>query len=285
VTQQPYQQPPQGWGQPQGQPQYQQAPPQQYPQPQQFPGQVTGAEFQAGQAPPAGQDEFGTPAPPKGGGEQPALHQLKNRLLLIWPTRTAMAPNYAKTGDEEMVYFECIVLDGDPIPAHVAGDTEVSTPFAAGPKQAPFFVPALQSKSAMLDRLREFTPGQSLYGRPCLGRLVYKPSPGGRGKPWPDLLEPTDADKVLARQILPMRDQLKAAAAPLQQPQPDSFAPASGQAQQWQQPPVQQGPSQGYGQQPQQGYPGQQPAYGTPPQGPPANGYQQGPPPGWAPQQ
>lgn len=268
MTQNPYQQgPPPGYGQqppagpppgwPQG-PAYNQGQPGGGPPPAQYPQGQPGYDYPqnapaynqqpaAGTSVTASDDEFATPdAGRPASGEQPALHQLKNRLLLIWPQRTGMADNYNKDGQEENVWFEAIVCDGDPIAEHIAGDTDVRTPFAGGPKQVPFFIAGLQSKGAMLDRLRSTSPGGDQYGRPCLGRLVYQPAKG-RGKPWPTLLDPTDADKALARQILPMRTQLRAAAEPVRQPQPDSFAP-----------PVQ---SAGYGQQPQGPPPGQYPPY------------------------
>lgn len=271
VTQNPYEQyqqgPPPGYGQqpsgyPQGQPGYD------YPQ---------NAPAQPGPPPPApahSEDEFGTPDPSRpAAGEQPALHQLKGRLMLFWPSKTGMADKFNKAeGQEENVWFEAIVCDGPPIAEHIRGDNDAVTPFAAGPKQAPFFIPSLQSKGAVLDRLRRFTPGGEYYGRPCLGRLVYRP-PVSKGKPWPDIEDPTEADKALARQILPMRAQLRAAAEPVRQPQPDSFAP-----------PVQSpGPPPAWAQAPQPQY--QQPA-GPPPGyaggGPTPYGQQppQGPPPG-----
>lgn len=264
MTQNPYQQgPPPGYGQqpPAGWPAPQYAEPIQQP-PAGFPPP------QYGQAALPSDDEFATPdAGRPASGEQPALHQLKNRLLLIWPQRTGMAPNYNKDGEEENVWFEAIVCDGPPIAEHIAGDTDIATPFASGPKQVPFFIAGLQSKGAMLDRLRSTSPGGDQYGRPCLGRLVYQPA-RGRGKPWPTLLDPTDEDKALARQILPLRAQLRAAAEPVRQPQPDSFAP-----------PVQSpGPPPAWAQAPQPQY--QQPA------GPPPGWNQQapqGPPPGYPP--
>jgi hypothetical protein len=252
VTQNPYQQyPPQPQGSPPGyDPQTGQAWPtpgvpaqQAPPAPPPWPAPQYAEPIQ--QPAPAG-DEFATPDPPRSAaGESPALHQLKGRLLLIWPSKIAMAENYNKDGQEENVWFEAIVCDGPPIAEHVAGDTDVATPFAAGPKQAPFFIPMLQSKGAVLDRLRSTAPGGEQYGRPCLGRLVYRPAKG-RGKPWPDIDQPTDQDRALARQILPLRAQLRAAAEPVRPPQPDSFAAPQG-------PP---------------------PGYGAP----------AGPPPGWAPQ-
>lgn len=283
MTQNPYQQgpppgygqqppagPPPGWNQPQSSPPppWPQQPPAGYPQGQ--PGYDYPQNAPAQPGPPPGpvqvsDDDFATPdAGRPASGEQPALHQLKNRLLLIWPQRTGMAQNYNKDGEEENVWFEAIVCDGPPIAEHIAGDTDIATPFASGPKQVPFFIAGLQSKGAMLDRLRSTSPGGDQYGRPCLGRLVYQPA-RGRGKPWPTLLDPTDEDKALARQILPLRAQLRAAAEPVRQPQPDSFAP-----------PVQSpGPPPAWAQAPQPQY--QQPA-GPPPGWPQQT--PQGPPPG-----
>ena len=84
-----------------------------------------------------------------------------------------------------------------------------------------------------------------------------------QGKPPWILIEPTDADKVLGRQIHARWDELKAVSRPAP---PDQFGTPPAQAQAW----VPQGPppAQPYPQGPPQGY--------QPPQQ-----FQQGPPQGW----
>ncbi len=221
---------------------YQQAPPSPFTQPR-----------QAG--PPAGEDPFGNPgAPTGGGGDQPGMHQLGSRLLLIRPTSfDPSAPPHPSSQNGRpgpLVMAELIVCDGEPIPGNVNGDTDQFTPFAAGPKVVPFYCGSMFIRGAVLPgQLEGYVAGRGF----CLGRLA-KGTPGKAGKPPWVLADPTEADRVIGRQIHAQWDQIKAAAAP---PRPDQFgAPVAG-------PP-----------------PGAYQGQFSQPQGQP--NYQQGPPPGWS---
>lgn len=308
MTQNPYPGPPPGW-QPPPYPQPPQPPqpsaypggqpdpsyaPQGYPQGGQFQAPPGPSPFtQAGPAgaPPISDDVFGAPGAGRNTGDSPAVHQLKNRLLLVKPTRP-IDPNakaFNKVDTEEAVDVEIVVLDGGPIDGNLNGETDQFTPFATGAKVVPFYMTAIFNK-ALLDRVRIYAAGGEMHGRWCLGRLVYKPSKVG--KPWPDLVDPTEADQALARTVVPRLAELKAAAAPVQQvappgppaaypqPQAQQYQPAYGTT-----PQVHQQAPAGYpqpGQPPaQQQYPA---AYGQPPAGypeqyPPAGQAQPGYPP------
>lgn len=271
MTQQPYQPtqaPPQGWGPPPGY-----GPPVQHnPDWNSPPAQApTGPSpfTQPGQAgpPPSAGDPFGNPgAPTGGGGDQPGMHQLGGRLLLIRPTSfDPSAPPHPSSQNGRpgpLVMAELIVCDGEPIPGNVNGDTEQFTPFAAGPKVVPFYCGSMFIRGAVLPgQLEAYVAGRGY----CLGRMV-KGTPGKAGKPPWVLADPTEQDKVIGRQIHAQWDQIKAAGAPVR---PDQFGAPVGQ----------QAPPQGYGQAtqyqspllgygPPPNYPAQNP-YGAPPQAPP----------------
>lgn len=251
----PPQGPPGGWGQPQQGP-----PPQNYSQPQ--------------AAPPAGGDGFGMPDQRPAAGDQPGIHQLASsgRLVLIRPTRWNVGgTKYGTKEPEEQMIVDMIVCDGEPINGHVDFASRVETPFAVGPKRAPFFLADVIVNKAILDRLRR-TLTDPTTPDTVLGRLSSNPPKGGSGFPWWNLEEPTEQDKAVARPIFAAWDQIKAAAAvaPVQQPAtPQGPPPGYGQAPP-QYAPQPQGPPPGYGQ-PQQpppggypGYPAQNP-YGAPP--------------------
>ena len=269
MTQNPYPGPPPGWQPP---PYPQQPQPGAYPggqpdpgyQPQGYPpADAYGQQFQppAGPNPftqtgPAGApvqpdgDPFGNPGVPRGGGDQPALHQLGGRLLLIRPvsynpTGQKPHPSNPAAGPTPLVIAEMVICDGEPIAGNINGETEQFTPFAAGPKAAPFYCGSMFISGAVLPgQLEDYVQGRGF----CLGRLT-KGTPSGKGKPPWILADPTEADKVLGRQIHAQWDQIKAAG---QQARPDQFGAPVGQPQ-YQQAPA--GPPQGYGY-PQ---PGQQP--------------------------
>jgi hypothetical protein len=181
---------------------------------------------------------------------------------------------------EEQMVVDIIVCDGPPIAGHVDFNTKVEAPFATGPKVAPFFIGEAIVNKAILDRCRAALTDPTAPDW-VIGRMVTKPPAGGKGFPWNNLEQATDADKALAGPIYAARDQIKAqaaalaATAPAQQqapagPPPQGPPPTYGQAPQ--QP--QYGPPPGYGQQQQQYQaPPPPPGYGPPP------GYQ-GPPPG-----
>ncbi len=245
---QPYPSPAPEYGAPPVQPEPQQAPPSPFTQP-----------GQAG--PPPGGDPFGAPgAPTGGGGDQPGMHQLGGRLLLIRPISfdPTAAPHPSSTNGRPgpLVMAELIVCDGDPIAGNVNGDTEQFTPFAAGPKVVPFYCGSMFIRGAVLPgQLESYVAGRGY----CLGRMV-KGTPGKAGKPPWVLADPTDQDKVIGRQIHAAWDQIKAAGTP---PRPDQFgAPAAGPPPGWNNNPM---PYPGQPQQgPPPGYPAQNP-YGAPP--------------------
>lgn len=275
MTQNPYQGPPPGYppvGYPQ-QPLPQGPPPGQWPgQGQQPAGYPPYPQPQAApQGPPPGpppgapgDDPFGNPdAPRGGGGDGPGMHQLGGRLLLVRPYSfdPNAAPHPSSTqGPGPLVRADLIVCDGEPIPGSVNGDTEQFTPFASGPKVAPFFVAGMYIRGAVLPgQLESFVGGRGQV----LGRLV-KGTAGKSGKPPWILQDPTEQDKVIGRQIHAQWDQIKAAGQP---PRPDQFgAPGGGYPAA--------APAQPQYQQQAPAYPAQ-PAYGTPPPAP------QGPPPGY----
>ncbi len=234
---------------------------------------------QQGQAGPPAGDPFDNPgAPTGGGGDQPGMHQLGGRLLLIRPkdyNPTAPPHPSSTQGPGPLVMAELIVCDGPPLEGNINGDTDQFTPFASGPRVAPFYCGSMYIRGAVLPgQLEPFVAGRGQV----LGRLG-KGTAGKSGKPPWVLADPTEADRVLGRQIHAQWDQIKAAAAP---PRPDQFgapvAPVSNGF-------AQQGPPPGYSQQPpanpyiQQGPP---PGYG---QAQPPNPYAQQAPPGYPQQQ
>lgn len=245
----------------------------------------------AGAPPAAGQgDPFGAPgAPTGGGGDQPALHQLGGRLLLIRPlsfnpTGQKPHPSNPANGPSALVIAEMIVCDGEAIAGSINGETEQFTPFAAGPKQVPFYCGSMYISGAVLPgQLEGYVSGRGL----CLARLV-KGTPGKAGKPPWILADPTEQDKVLGREIFAQWDQIKSAG---QQARPDQFGPPQGQQAPPQHAYGQPGQQPGYAQQAPAGYPQpsappaqqQYPAQGQPqgyPQQPQAPA---GPPPGYPP--
>lgn len=256
MTQNPYPGPPPGYPQqPQSDPRA--AGPQGYPQQGVYPGgqpdpgyapqgyppaDVNGQPFQppagpnpfsqagpAGAPPAPGQgDPFGAPgAPTGGGGDQPALHQLGGRLLLIRPltynpTGQKPHPSNPAAGPSALVTAELIVCDGEAIAGNINGETDQFTPFAAGPKQVPFYCGSMYISGAVLPgQLEGYVSGRGF----CLARLV-KGTPGKAGKPPWILADPTEADKVIGRAIHAQWDQIKSAG---QQARPDQFGPPQGQ--------------------------------------------------------
>lgn len=280
------QQPP--YGTPPGQG-YPQQPPAQYP-PQGPPPNPYGQQnpYQGpppGQQPPAqnGPDGFGSPDNRPAAGDQPAIHQLatSNRLVLIRPKRWNQGGTKFNTSEpEEQMIVDIIVCDGPPIPTHIDYTSKQETPFAAGPKQAPFFIKETMINKAIKDRCRSALEDPTTPNT-VLGRLEARPPSQGKGFPWWNLAEPTEADKTIARPIFVEWDRIEAAAAagPPPAPQQPQGPPPGAYPQQQQQ--YQNGPPQGqpypgaavpqpYGQP--QGYPQQ------PPQGPPGGWVQQPPP-------
>jgi len=295
VTQNPYQQgPPQGpppnyppqapsYPQPNQQGQYPppQAPPYGTPPAQQGPPQGY-PQAPVQQWPPASGVPQGVPEPGAPGdgwgdpgsgnrqdGDSPAVHQLDNRLVFIRPIK--MHPDGKKFGTgepEEQMFVDIVVCDGPPIAAHIHGTTKVETPFAAGPKVPPFFIGNAIINKAVMDKVMDYLPSRGT----CLGRIVRRPAKG-QGFPWADLAPATEQDKVLARQIFPHWDELKAAATPAR---PEQFATPGAAPVYVVQPPAGQGyPQQG----PPPSYPTQNP-YGAPPAQPQYP--QQGPPQGYS---
>lgn len=239
MTQNPYQQgPPPGWNPQTG---------------QQWPQLPTATPFtQAAPAGPPAGDGFGTPDNRPTAGDQPAVHQLvaSGRLVLIRPLRWNIGgTKFNSTEPEEQMIVDIIVCDGPPIAGHEDYNTKVVTPFAVGPAVAPFFIGATILNKALKDRCRSALEDPTTPGT-VLGRLVAFPPASGKGFPWNNMLDPTEADRVLARPIYAAWDQIKAA------------VPA---------PPVQHAYGQpGYPQTqgPPPGYQAQNP-YGAPPQTPP----------------
>lgn len=300
MTQQPYQPPPQqGWPQqpppygtpPQGPPPgYPQQPPaQQWPPAGGVPQGVPepGAPNPFNQAGPAGappsDDAFGDPGEgTRGNGDSPALHQLVGRLILFKPVQMDRNATQYKSTElrDDVMICHIVVCDGEPIPGNVNGETNQFTPFAAGPKVAPFYIGSIQVRSAVSDKLQDYLKAQGM----CLARLVERPSRAG--KPWKDLAPATEQDKALARTIVPRWDELKALAQPVQPQDPygsvqgGQLAPPPGYAQAPGQPypgqPYQQGPPPGYPAQNPQGAPPAQPPYY--PQQPAPQGWPQQPP-------
>jgi len=292
-AQQPQQGPPPGW--PPGPAQQQAGPP---------PGWKPAPAY--GTPPPAqpastGEDAFGDP----GGddsfdGDAPALHQLAGRLILWRPRKNSISQGtpYGKPTElEDKMRVDIIVLDGPPIAAHINGDTQAQTPFATGPKVAPFYLGGVQVNKVILKKLMDYHNSPDPKST-CLARFVKTP-PKGQGKPYNDLAVATDQDKATARELaggpsLQRWDELKTAADIAGPARPDQFGGPAQQGPppvQWNVPaPAQQsapavpGPG-GYTEQ--WNAPQQQPAPAGPPPGwtpPPA---QQpapaGPPPAWAP--
>lgn len=273
MTQNPYQQYPPPYGTPPAGPQYPQPPAQQWPPPAGAPQGVPepGAPSpftQPGQAGPPAEEPFSNPgAPSGGGGDQPGMHQLGGRLLLIRPIayNPSAPPHPSSTqGPGPKVTAELIVCDGEPIAGHVNGDTDQFTPFAAGAKVVPFYCGSMYISGAVLPgQLEPFVAGRGQV----LGRLG-KGTAGKSGKPPWILSDPTEADKVIGRQIHEWWDQIKAAGRP---PVPDQFGTPQGGQPQLGPPPAypQQGPPPGWNGN-RMPYPGQP---------------QQGPPPGYPQQQ
>jgi hypothetical protein len=261
MTQNPYQQ-----GPPPGQNPWGSAPPQQYPPqapppgpaqwpppvgvPQgvpepgapQFPGQVTPQEFQSAPAPnAAGNDPFSYTPPSSGGGV--GMDQLVGRLLLIRPySHDPAAPGFQGNAPSALIMADVVVCDGDPIPGAINGTTHALTPFPDGPKNVPAFFGGTYIRGAVLvPQLVDFVASRGYF----LGRLYL--GQAKKGQPPKILAEPTEADRVIGRQIHARWDELKAASRPAG---PDQFATASPP--QWQPsgpPPGQyppQGPPQGY---------------------------------------
>lgn len=250
--------PPPGYGTPPAAtPQYQQPagppPAQQWPAPA---GVPQGVPEPGAPAVPGG-DGFGDPGQGQGGdGDSPALHQLEGRLLL-WrpkPAGIIMGQPYDKTKPlEEQAFVDVIVCDGPPVGFNLNGETGAQTPFASGPKVAPFFIGNMRINKVILDKLRDDYINNPNPAATCLARFVKTP-PRGAGKPYNDLAPASEADKALARPIYAAWDQIKAASTVAA---PDQFAgPAAPQygtppaaAPQYQQP-APAGPPPGYGQQP-----------------------------------
>lgn len=260
MTQQPYQQyPPQPQGPPPGwPPAAPQGPPPGWP-----PAAPPAATYATPSAPapaPDGGDPWGVPTDRPAAGDAPTLAQLaqSSRLILVRPLRWKPgATKYNSDEPEEQMIVDLIVCDGPPIAGHEDFTSRVVTPFATGPKVAPFFIGEMMVNKAVLDRLRDtlINPASPDI---ALGRLSANKPKSGSGFPWWNLEVPTEEDKAIARPIFPRWDELKAAAA----------APPAG--------PVSQGPPPAWAQAPV-------------PQADPANWQQagpaapQGPPPGWPP--
>jgi len=241
--------------------------------------------------PASGPDEFGDPGTDGPEGDAPALHQLVGRLILWRPRKSSLGQNtkYQSTELQDTMQVDLIVLDGPPIDHHLNGDTKAVTPFATGPKVAPFYLGNIRVKAVPLKKLRAYHDSADPRAT-CLGRLVETPPRTG-GKPYQDLANGTDQDKALARKVLPMWDELKAAAAAVGPVRPDQFggptqqqAPA-GPPPGWTPPPAQQAAPQGPPDwSPAPSYAGLPP---TPaqqaalPPGWPQPAAQAGPPPGW----
>jgi len=274
VTQNPYQQQaPQPGYQPVQQPGYAYPsaqpggyPPPGYPQvqPEQQPPSAN-PFTQPGQAgaPASGDEPFGNPGTPGSGGDSPAIHQLAGRLLLIRPlSYDPLAAGYQGGEPGPLVRADVIVCDGEPISGNLNANTGQLTPFAAGPKVAPFHCGAMYIRGAVMPgQLEGYVAGRGQ----CLGRVV-KGQPGSVGKPPWMLADPSEQDKVLGRQIHAQWDQIKAASAPAR---PDQFGAPQGQQQQAPTAQPAYGPTPGY--QPQYpqvptGYPGAQAQnpYGAP---------------------
>lgn len=250
MSQQPYQLYP-------GQPQYG-PPPTQYP--------AGAPQPQYGQQP-AGDgvvEEFDSVAPPVG-GETIKMHQLTGRLVLFRPTSAPGMKKGYNGGPEKMgMTVEAIIMDGPPVPGMVDGrNGQVTKPFAAGPKNPPFFVAVIHIQHDLL--LQQLGPLWENHGF-TLNRIELGQATGTNSPPF-KLAMPTDQDKALARSIIGPRiaegfNRIKAASAPEPEQQ---YVPATP-------PPVQQAPAQPPYQQPAQApYPYQgPPAQQYPPQGPPA---------------
>lgn len=236
MTQQPYQQgPPPGWDPNQYQPPQQQEPPPGWPgRPVPGPFQQTGQVAQpAAPGGPAGGDPFGAPGAATGGGDSPRIAQLEGRLVLWRPTSfEANSAGGAGFDPSDLVVTEAVIIDGPPIPGSLDGNSGVMTPFAAGPKVAPFYVGSMWIRGKVVpSQLKEYVPGRGF----CLGR-VAKGKPASTGKPPWIIADPTEEDRVIGRQIHAAWEQIKAAVQAA--PAPEQFGA----------PGAQQGPPPGWGQ-------------------------------------
>jgi hypothetical protein len=111
-------------------------------------------------------DPFDTPAP---GGSFPAVAQLKDRLVVIWPTKVENLPDKFNPGkNKDRITANVAFLDGDPIDVRIDKEgesTPLAEPVAPGDVMKDFFLSQTKLVSQLKPRL----------GGMVMGRLILLP--------------------------------------------------------------------------------------------------------------
>lgn len=158
-------------------------------------------------------DPFGAPAP---SGKFPAIGGLRNRLLLIKPSKLEIGiPSNFKNPDgspqlQDRLTATVTVLDGPNVFTWVNKEQEQIT-MATDANEQPFVLPVefqdmYISAAALIGQCKKYLPANIRPGEPsmALGRLTKLPPKGGQSGAW-KLEDPTDADKQAARAYITSR--------------------------------------------------------------------------------